>query len=242
MNRRLSIPLAVFLSSGVACCGSEDSDGAAAYSMGIQGRVVFHGPAPKAVAVDMSADPKCQALHAVPFLHSPVVVDEDGGLVDVFVYVKEGLEGRKFPVPKKSKPMLDLRRCWFYPRVSGIMAGQKLTIMNSGPTTHVLSAEPEFKADMPEGVNKLVKRLTTPKAMLEVTCDKHPWKRAYVGVLTHPYFAVTGEDGRYKIRGLPPGTYTLEAWHETLGTVRREVTFKATIFIQDFHFSGKENG
>jgi len=207
---------------------------------GVKGKVTFDGKAPKADPVKMNADPKCQAQHKEGFTFSPVVLGAKGELKDVFVYVKKGAEGKKFEPSKEPKVILDQKGCWYHPHVLGLMVGEKLEIHNSDPTMHNINAMPEFNAAMPAAVKTMEKTFKKPKVMFKLKCNVHPWMTAYAGILEHPYHAVTGEDGAFEIKGLPPGKYTLEAWHEKLGSQTQEVTVGKDGSSADFKFAAKE--
>ncbi len=209
---------------------------------GVKGKVAFSGKAPKGEAIKMNADAKCAALHAAGFKFESTSVGSNGELANVFVYVKKGLEGKKFDAPGESKTILDQKGCWYYPRVSGIMVGEKLSILNSDPTMHNVNAQPDFNAAMPAGVKPLEKTFKKSKVMFSIKCNVHPWMRSFVGVLEHPYYAVSGKDGSFEIKNLPPGKYTLEAWHEKLGSQTQEVTVGASGASANFKFSSESKG
>lgn len=204
---------------------------------GVKGRVTFSGKGGAGKAVKMNADPKCAKQHKSGFSVSLIEAGSKGELANVFVYVKKGLEGKKFSVPSEPKAILDQKGCWYYPRVSGIMVGQKLEILNSDPTMHNVNAQPEFNAAMPPAVKKLEKAFKKPKVMFKLKCNVHPWMTSYIGVLNHPHYAVSGKNGSFEIKGLAPGKYTLEAWHEKLGSQTAEVTVGAAGATADFKFS-----
>lgn len=201
--------------------------GVAAAEGGVKGKVSFGGPVPKGDAVKMSADAKCADQHKGGFTFSPVN-GSGGGLADVFVYVKTGLQGKTFTPPPEPKVILDQQGCWYHPHVLGIMVGQKLEIRNSDPTMHNVNAQPEFNAAMPPAVKKMEKTFKKTKVMFRIKCNVHPWMTAYAGIVENPYYAVSGPDGTFEIKGLPPGKYTLEAWHEKLGAKTMDVTVAAS--------------
>ncbi len=196
--------------------------GATAHAGGvITGKVVLEGTPPKPAKIDMSADPNCVKLNPGGRLDESVVVGPGGALANVFVYIKEGLGQRTFTKP--SDPVIiDQKGCMFEPRVLGAMVGQTIEIHNSDGFLHNVHAMPkksrQFNAAMPMGGMKLKKRFMAPEVMVPIKCDVHGWMAAYVGVLKHPFFAVTSKDGIFLIRDVPPGTYTVEAWHEKFGT------------------------
>ena len=181
----------------------------------------------------MNADPIC-LKEATDTDTNYYVVGADGGFGNVFVYVKEGLEGHTFPAPSDSVT-IDQNGCRYIPHVFGIRVDQTLVILNSDPLLHNIHARPisntEFNIGIPVPGMKFERTFTTPEVMVPFKCDVHGWMNAYVGVLDHPYFAVTGENGSFDINNLPPGDYVVEAWHEMLGTQTQNVTVgeKATV-------------
>ncbi|MBI4249448.1 MAG: carboxypeptidase regulatory-like domain-containing protein [Elusimicrobia bacterium] len=254
MQKFYSLAVLALLAAGVACTqksaeapaqmepGHEHeqmqaSAPAAGYS--VKGTAVFAGKESKAETVKMNADPKCLAQYKDGFKYKPVVVGQKGELSNVFVYVKSGLQGQTFDAPKEPAVVLDQKGCWYHPRVMGIMVGQKLEIRNSDPTMHNVNASPEFNAAMPATVKMMEKTFKSPKVMFKIKCNVHPWMTAYVGVLGSPYFAVTGDNGQYEIKNLPAGKYTLEFWHEKLGTSTQEVTVTDAGATANVKFSAK---
>ncbi len=213
--------------------------GVAAHADGVTGKVTFDGKAPKGMPIKMNADPKCLEQHKAGFDFAPVQVGGNGGLANVFVYVKKGVEGKSFTAPADAKVILDQKGCWYYPHVSGIMVGQTLEIVNDDPVMHNVNAQPEFNAAMPPTVKKMDKTFKKEKVMFKLKCNVHPWMTSYVGILPHPYYAVTDKDGSFDIKGLPAGKYTIEAWHETLGSMTQEITVGATGGKADFKFASK---
>jgi plastocyanin len=192
---------------------------------GVKGVVHYAGPDPDQT-IDMNSDPACAGLNPKP-VDTGAVVANGGNLANVFVYVKSGLEGKSFPAPAEKK-VLDQRACTYHPRILGVMVGQTLTIKNSDPALHNVHGLPKtndgFNSAQPIQGMTFDQTFDKPEVMVHIKCDVHPWMNAYVGVVAHPYFAVTGQDGSFDLPKLPPGTYTLEAWHETLGTQTKQVT------------------
>ena len=192
---------------------------------GIAGVVTFQGQAPAAERITMDSDPYC--TKQPPNSTESVKVGEGSGLQNVFVYVKDGLGNRVFPVPSAAV-VLDQKGCRYAPHVLGIQVGQTLEILSSDNTLHNVHAMPqqnrEFnKAHQLAGI-KHTHVFSTKEVMIPFKCDVHKWMNTYVGVLDHPFFAVTAANGRFELKGLPPGTYTVEAWHEKLGTQTQMVT------------------
>ncbi|MCG3176017.1 MAG: hypothetical protein MOGMAGMI_00955 [Candidatus Omnitrophica bacterium] len=197
-----------------------------AQAASVSGSASFQGQAPAAEPIKMEADPSCKALHADGIAADDVIVNANGTLKNVFVYVKEGLSG-KYEAPK-TPVTLDQKGCMYTPKVLGVMAGQPIEIINSDSTLHNVHAlpknSPQFNLGMPLQGMKIKKTLAKPEVMVKVKCDVHPWMASYIGVLDHPFYAVTGEDGSFEIKDLPAGTYVIEAWHEKYGTQTQSIT------------------
>jgi plastocyanin len=192
----------------------------------LTGRVLFDGPAPVNPPIKMTADPACLKANPNGATAETFMV-ADGGLDNVFVYVKDGLGNYYFEVPKEPVKM-DQNGCRYAPHVFGIRVGQPLEIVNSDSTMHNVHAMPqanqEFNFAQQIAGMKSQKTFTAKEVMVRFKCDVHGWMSAYAGVLDHPYFAVTAKGGRFELKDLPAGTYTIEAWHERLGTQSQQVT------------------
>ena len=212
-----------------------------AYAGAVTGKVNFTGTPPQMEQISMSADPVCSSLHIAPVYTESVIKNDNGTLRNVFVYVKEGLEGQTFPVPTTPVTM-DQQGCQYHPHVFGIQVGQPFQIVNSDATLHnvhsLAEKSKQFNLGMPIQGMKLTKKYEQPEIMAKIKCDVHPWMNARVGVLTHPFFSVTGEDGTFEIKDLPAGTYTVEAWHEQYGTQTQQVTVSEELVNVDFSFGG----
>jgi plastocyanin len=195
----------------------------------VTGKVTFSGTAPKPTPIKLSADPYCQK--ADPGLTTETEIVGPGGEVEnVFVYVKDGLGNRTFPAP--TEPVtLDQKGCHYAPHVLGIMVGQPLKIVNSDNTLHnvhgLAKENKEFNQGQPIQGMQMTHVFSAKEVMIPFKCDVHNWMNAWIGVLDHPFYAVTGADGTFTIKGLPPGTYTIEAWHEKLGSQTQTVTVGA---------------
>jgi plastocyanin len=207
----------------------------------ITGKAAFTGTAPKPPRIDMSAEPDCKGLHTAVPTSEEVVVNSNGTLANVFVWVKGGLEGKSFEAPAGSVT-LDQKGCIYRPHVLGVRAGQMISIANSDPTTHNVHPLPKVNREWnqsqpPKGAN-LEKVFPRPEVMVPVKCNVHPWMKSYIGVVEHPFFAVTGDQGTFEIKGLPPGDYVVEAWHEKYGVQEQKVTLAASA-TQSVDFSFK---
>ncbi len=194
------------------------------------GRILLHGDRPKPKKIKTDADPKCAEMHAdEPLVDESVIVAEDGAVRNVFVYVKAGLEGATFEKPAESV-VIDQRGCRYEPHVFGMQVKQILVIRNGDDTLHNIHATPrdpankEFNLGQPNKGMEAKKTFASPEVMVHFKCDVHPWMVAYAGVLDHPFFAVTGDDGVFALPPLPAGEYVIAAWHEVYGELTQPVT------------------
>jgi plastocyanin len=193
----------------------------------LTGRAVFQGTPPPAELLKGVTDLSCQkALGSSPTSDS-VIVGQGGALKNVFVYVKSGLDPAYSFESATTPAVLDQRGCLYVPKVLGVRVGQPLEVLNSDTTIHNVHGVPfdndEFNKGEIAGM-KITQTFTKPETMVKIKCDVHPWMASYVGVMTHPFFAVSGADGAFSVKGLPPGKYTVAAWHEKFGTKTAEVT------------------
>ena len=193
----------------------------------VAGRVTIDGSVPANPGIPMGSDPVCARQHPDGAPAETFVVGQNGGLDNVFVYVKDGLGNYFFETPVDAVT-LDQRGCQYTPHVFGVRVGQPIEIINSDPTMHNVLAS----ADVNRGFNfgqaiqgmKTTQSFTAPEVMVQFKCNVHPWMVSYAGVVAHPYFAVTKNGGRFELKNLPAGTYAVEAWHEKLGTQTQSIT------------------
>jgi plastocyanin len=192
----------------------------------ITGRVLFEGPVPAPEPIRMVSDPRCMPADGAA-VRQPVLAGDGGALQNVFVHVTDGLGNLVFPVPAEPV-VLDQNGCTYVPHVFGVRVGQLVEIRNSDPTLHNVHAmakvNREFNTGQPVQGMKTNHVFTAREVLLPFKCDVHGWMNAYAGVVEHPFFAVTGGDGAFALDGLPPGTYTIEAIHESLGAQTQTVT------------------
>ncbi len=193
---------------------------------GIRGMVKFEGTVPKAKPISMAADPSCAKQHSgmVPALE--VVIDSRGGLQNVLIFIADGLGGRTFEPPKEPV-VITQKGCLYQPRVLAVQANQPIEVVNDDPTAHNIHPTPTNnrewnKAELPGA--KVEEAFAREEIAIPVKCNIHPWMRGYIAVLKNPYFAVTKADGSFDLPQLPPGTYTIKAWHEKLGTSTQTIT------------------
>jgi hypothetical protein len=198
----------------------------------LHGTVTYHGPKPARTRLSTESDPGCaKATKGKSVYDDSVVLSGDGGVANVFVYIKTGLEGKKFETPTEPA-VLDQSGCTFGPRVFGVQIMQPVMIRNSDPVEHSVHPTPQNNASwndsMSPGAPDMKRRFAHPEVMVRVKCNIHSWMRSYIGVLAHPYFAVTGPDGSFDLKNVPPGNYTVAIWHEKLGEMEQPVTLAAS--------------
>lgn len=209
----------------------------------ITGKVRYLGKPSKPKAIDMSEDPACVSAHHGKAIDQSLVAGADHSLANAFVYIKTGLEGKTFEVPTEPA-VIDQNGCWFHPRVLGVQVNQIVKIINSDPVTHnihpMAEINREWNHSQGPGDPALSRKFLKPEVMIPVKCNIHSWMRAYIGVLDHPYFSVSKEDGTFRIDKLPPGTYTLAIWQEKLGTQEQQIKVEPNGHaVVDFIFKDK---
>jgi plastocyanin len=197
----------------------------------ITGTAVYEGKVPALKPLSVAAEPMCAKKHeTVP--NEALVLGTGNSMANVLVRVVSGLPaGKSFPAPTTPVTM-DQVGCQYKPHVMGIMVGQPFKVLNSDGilhNVHALSkANPTFNMAMPPTRKEASATFNKEEGMFVIKCDVHPWMQSYMGVFSHPFFAVTGADGKFTIANLPAGTYEVEAWHEKLGTQKSKVTVGAS--------------
>jgi plastocyanin len=208
----------------------------------ITGTVTFDGKAPTLKPLAMDADPACAKKHSTPVPSEALVLGTGNTVGNIMVWVSKGLPaGKTYPAPK-TPVVLDQNGCQYKPHVMGIMVGQAYKILNSDGILHNVHALPKinkaFNRPMPATVKESSATFDKEESVFQIKCDVHPWMTAYVGAFTHPFFTVTGTDGKFTISGLDPGTYEISAWQERLGTQKATVTVGASdTKTQNFKFA-----
>ena len=198
----------------------------------VTGKVAFEGAKPKQARIMMDQDPVCVKKHSGPVYAEDNAVNDNGTLPNVFVFVKSGAE--KYAIPKPTEAVtLDQDGCMYKPHVLGLMVGQTLNVISTDATTHNIHPMPkdnrEWNESQPPGAAPIEKTFARPEIMIPVKCNQHPWMKAYIGVVSNPFFAVTGSDGTFTLKGLPPGDYTIEAWSAIGGGEGQSQEMKVTV-------------
>ena len=193
----------------------------------VSGKITFEGAKPNLVKLQMNADPVCMKAHTEPVLDQSIIVNDNGTLRNVFVYVKQGAE--KWTYTSPTTPVeLDQKGCLYHPHIVTLMVNQPLKIKNADPTLHNIHPQPknnpEFNLGQPTQGMETEKTFANEEILIPVKCDVHRWMEAYIAVMSHPFFSVSGEDGTFSIKNLPAGTYTVEAWHEKYGAQTQTIT------------------
>jgi hypothetical protein len=202
------------------------------FAADLTGKVTLKGTPPPELTIQMDAT--CGKLHSGPVTTRHYLTAPDGGLANVFVYIKSGLSGKTFEPPKET-PILDQVNCMYEPFVMGVMTNQKFKARNSDSFLHNVHPMPRIAGNLEKNIAQPIKGMETefsfPKqeVLVRFKCEVHAWMFAYVGVLDHPYFAVTGKDGTFKIPNLPAGKYTIEAYHLKTHGANPGVTQEITV-------------
>jgi plastocyanin len=216
---RAALGAAVFVAAQAAQAGT------------ITGTAVYDGKVPALKPLSVAAEPMCAKKHeTVP--NEALVLGTGNAMANVMVRVVSGLPaGKSFPAPTTPVTM-DQVGCQYKPHVMGIMVGQPFKVLNNDGVLHnvhaLSKANPTFNMAMPPTRKEASATFGKEEGMFVIKCDVHPWMQSYMGVFSHPFFAVTGADGKFTIANLPAGTYEVEAWHEKLGTQKSKVTVGAS--------------
>jgi hypothetical protein len=210
----------------------------------LRGKIAFQGKKPARQLISMEAEAGCQKAHAGhPVYDEPVMVGKGGGLANAFVYIQSGLEGKSFEPPREAVH-LDQHGCQFVPHVIAIRVAQPLDVTNSDAVSHNIHPMPrnnrEWNEEQAPGAGPAQHKFARREVMIPVKCNIHAWMHAYMAVVEHPYFAVTGADGSFQWPNVPPGDYTVAVWHEKLGEQTRQVHVSASARAEvDFSYQSQ---
>jgi plastocyanin len=218
--------VALLLAAGL---GAQVRAGAAATGE-ISGKVYFHGKAPELRPISMDKDPVCASGLSGEALPEDGRVNSNGTLPNAFVYISKGSGNLSTPAPTNSVTLTQ-KGCVYEPHVLGIQVGQPLQIVTVDPTAHNIhisatNGNRDWNVTQQPGTTSVNTKFSKPAIMVPVHCNIHPWMEAFIGVVTNPYFAVTGADGRFTIKNVPPGDYTLSVWIATFGSQERTVNVR----------------
>jgi len=221
--------LIVVIALAVAIVGAAPSSTpakSATDNAAIKGTVKLEGAAPTPTRINMSSDAFCARAHSTAALSEDIVADKNGDLQNVVVFVADGLGDRTFEVPTEAA-VIQQKGCVYEPHVLALRANQKLQVINNDACMHNIHPAPannrEWNKAQAAGATV---EATFPREEVGIPfkCNVHPWMKSYLAVFKHPYFAVTGKDGSFDLSNLPPGTYTISAWQEKLGTASQKIT------------------
>lgn len=199
----------------------------------IKGTINYTGAPPQVGTIPMDADANC--VRANPEAKAEDMIVNGDKVQYAFVFIKDGkfadgnksVKGFSYDAPAEAQT-LDQSGCMYRPRVLGVQTKQKILITNSDQTTHNVNVQAskneKINPSQPPGTGAIEHAFNREEVLVPVKCNQHPWMKAYVGVLPHPFYAVSGEDGSFEIKNLPPGTYTVEVWHEKMKTQPQTVT------------------
>lgn len=217
---------ALIMTIGVSSRQTVNAGSATAAGAIVRGTVRFEGTVPRPNPINMGADPGCAKQHPSPVFTQDLMTDSKGDLQNVVVFVSDGLGDRAFDPPSQPVEMKQ-KGCMYEPHVLALQTNQPVEVTNNDPTTHNIHPQPANnrewnKAEVPG--SKIEESFPRPEIAIPIKCNVHPWMRGYVAVFRHPFFAVTSKDGSFALNNLPPGTYTIQAWHEKLGTSTQRIT------------------
>lgn len=231
------LALAIILGFAITGCSNKQNDESAppqptavvdpATAGAITGTVTFEGKPPQYRAIDMSAEAACVQANPKPVYPPVVVLGSHGQLANAVVYIKSGLASYRYDQPA-DPAVLDQKACMYIPRILAFRTGQPFEIKNTDPVTHNVHPIPRqnesWNRSLAAGSPPFMTKFPHPELAIPVVCNIHPWMRAYLFVFDNPYFEVTPQTGTFELQGVPPGTYTVEVWHERFGTLDQTVT------------------
>jgi plastocyanin len=191
----------------------------------ISGKVTYEGTPAKQMSIDMSKEPSCAKQHSTPLMTETVVVGSGNALMNVIVYISAGVPDES-SAPTQAV-VITQKGCQYLPHVLPILVNQELKVVNDDPTSHnihpLAKINREWNKSQPPGTPPISEKFEKPE-FIPVKCNIHPWMHGTFAVLKNSHFAISGEDGHFTLSNLPPGKYTVTAWHESYGDQMQEVT------------------
>jgi hypothetical protein len=193
----------------------------------VSGTVKVIGTLPKPTPINMGQEPVCAKQHGGSTTVAEVVAGPNGTLSNVVVYVSEGFGDKVFEPPAQPA-VIDQNGCVYSPHIIAVQTNQKLKVVNSDPTMHNIHPIPannrEWNKSQPPSTPPIETSFAREEVAIPVKCNVHPWMKSYIAVIKNPFFAVTGKEGGFELKNLPPGNYTITAWHEKLGLSEQKIT------------------
>jgi hypothetical protein len=227
----VALILAICLSAGRGLIGSASGSSPSPDTgmAAVHGVVKFVGAPPRTKPINMAADAICAKQHPGAMPAQDFIADAQGDLQNAVVFIADGLDGRNYDAPSQPA-ILEQKGCLYEPHVFALQARQPLQVINDDSTMHNIHPVPsnnrEWNVAQGPG-SKVEEGFPREELGIVVKCNIHPWMRSYISVFKHPFFGVTAKNGVFDLRNLPPGTYTIEAWHEKLGTSIQKITIGA---------------
>ena len=211
----------------------------AAHGGAIKGKIVYEGRIPKLMPIKMDADPICHAMHDTPVLNETLVLGEGRTMANVFVRIKN--PPKKTYITPEEPVKITQKGCIYSPHVLGVMVGQPVKVLNPDGILHsprfMCKERQDFSWAVPKFRKVVTKVFLEEEFMFLMKCDVHPWMHAWISVMSHPFFATTGKEGTYEIKGLPEGEYVIEVWHEVLKTQTSKVKIAGSKDVQVADFT-----
>jgi plastocyanin len=199
----------------------------AATAGSVTGTVDLNGTPPKMKPINMAAEPACAKEHSTAPMTQEAIAGKGGALENVVVYLQGDFNKYKFDTPQ-TPATITQKGCMYDPHIVALETGQEFQVVNADPVTHNIHPLPkdnrEWNESQPPGAAPIDRTFSREEIAIPVKCNIHPWMKAYIAVFNNPYFAVTGPDGSFDLKNVPPGTYTVTAWHELYGTSQQSVT------------------
>jgi len=194
----------------------------------ISGKVTYEGTPAKQKPIDMSKEPSCAQQHSTPITTETVVVGSGNSLVNVIVYISAGAPDDSAPAQAVT---ITQKGCQYIPHVVPMVVNQELKVANEDQTSHnihpLAKANHEWNKSQPPGTPPFSEKFSQPE-FIPVKCNVHPWMHSTFAVLKNSHYAVSGADGSFSLPNLPPGKYTVSAWHESYGEQTQEVTISGS--------------